>query len=207
MNNRNLQRELEEIIKGAKREGRRPRLLLHVCCAPCSSYCMEYLHEHFDMTVFFYNPNIDNPAEYKKRVEEGHRLVGEMEGLESVEFWEGKYDPSRFHELVKGLEEAEEGQERCHICYEMRLREAAQKAAREGFEYFTTSLTISPMKDALKLCLIGEKAGAEFGVKYLPSDFKKKNGYKRSVELSEKHGLYRQNYCGCSFSRRSMKKR
>lgn len=207
MNKRNLQKELELIIKDSEALGIRPKLLLHACCAPCSSHCMEYLNQYFDICIYFYNPNIDNPKEYNLRVEEEKRLIAEMNLSYKVDFMEGAYEPKRFHELVKGHEEDEEGGERCHICYEMRLLDAADVAKRNNFDYFATSLSISPMKDSQVLCEIGEKVGAKVGIKYLPSDFKKKNGYKRSVELSGEHNLYRQNYCGCSFSKRSAAKR
>lgn len=202
MNKRNLQKELESIIDKAKAKGETPSLLLHICCAPCSSYCLEYLSKHFALTIFFYNPNIDDPKEYRLRVEEGKRLIQEMQLSSPVSFIEGSYDVDNFHKNVKGHELDAEGGERCHICYEMRLRESAIAAKEYGFEYYTTSLTISPMKDSAILCEIGERLALEYGVKYLPSDFKKKNGYKRSVELSQEHHLYRQNYCGCSYSRR-----
>lgn len=202
MNKRNLQKELESIIDKVKAKGENPSLLLHACCAPCSSYCLEYLSKYFEVTVFFYNPNIDDPREYKLRVEEEKRLIQEMDLSSAVKFIEGSYDVDCFHKNVKGHEMDTEGGERCHICYEMRLRESAIAAKEYGFEYYTTSLTISPMKDSAVLCEIGESLAMEYGVKYLPSDFKKKNGYKRSVELSEEHQLYRQNYCGCSYSRR-----
>ena len=188
MMKRNLQKELEDIIKKEEALGNRTRLLLHACCGPCSSYCMEYLEKHFDLTVFFYNPNIDDTKEYKLRVEEAKRLIEEMDFTSEVKFIEGDYE--------------KEGGKRCDICFELRLHEAAKAASDYGFDYFTTSLTISPMKNAEKLCEIGEEVAKEYNVKYLPSDFKKKNGYKRSVDLSKEHELYRQDYCGCSFSKR-----
>ncbi len=203
MNKRNLQKELEDIIAQAQALGKRPRLLLHVCCAPCSSHCLEYLNRYFDITVYFYNPNIDMQNEYRLRAQEARRLLEEFHLPYAMHFMEGDYEPERFHRLVKGHEKDAEGGERCHICYELRLSEAAKAAKQGNFDYFASSLTISPMKDAQLLCEIGERLGKEQGVSYLPSDFKKKNGYKRSVELSEEHGLYRQNYCGCSFSKRS----
>lgn len=202
MMKRNLQKELEDIIKKEEALGNRPRLLLHACCGPCSSYCMEYLEKHFDLTVFFYNPNIDDTKEYKLRVEEAKRLIEEMDFTSEVKFIEGDYDPSIFHSRIKGYENEKECGKRCDICFELRLHEAAKAASDYGFDYFTTSLTISPMKNAEKLCEIGEEVAKEYNVKYLPSDFKKKNGYKRSVDLSKEHELYRQDYCGCSFSKR-----
>lgn len=203
MNKRNLQKELDGIIQQAEKEGKHPKLLLHVCCAPCASYCLEYLSEHFDITVLYANSNIDDPPEYQKRTAEVRRLVEEMPCAASTEVMEGTYDPGHFHELVKGHEKDPEGGERCGICFEMRLRETARIAREKKFDYFATSLTISPLKDAERLCRIGEKAGEEYGIPYLPSDFKKKGGYQRSVELSGQYSLYRQNYCGCSFSKAS----
>lgn len=206
MNKRNLQKELEKIIEEARANNIRPKLLLHICCAPCSSYCMEYLNEYFDMSIYFYNPNIDIDKEYFYRLDEAKKLISSMNLLNSdnnkLNLIEGEYNKSDFHILVKGHEMDKEGGARCHLCYEMRLREAAKMAKERGFEYYTTSLTISPMKDSLVLCEIGERLANECSVKYLPSDFKKKNGYKRSVELSNEYDLYRQDYCGCSFSKR-----
>ena len=202
MNKRNLQKELERIISDNSPKGVFPKLLLHACCAPCSSYCMEYLNRYFDITIYFYNPNIDNKNEYITRVEEEKRLISEMDFVRPVLFLEGEYDPENFHKLSKGMELEPEGGKRCHSCYEMRLLKSAQEAKERGFDYFATTLSISPMKNSQVLCEIGEKVGKIVGVEYLPSDFKKKNGYKRSVELSNEYNLYRQDYCGCSYSRR-----
>ena len=152
---RNLQKELEDIIKKEEALGNRPRLLLHACCGPCSSYCMEYLEKYFDLTVFFYNPNIDDTKEYRHRVEEAKRLIEEMNFKSEVKFIEGDYDPSIFYSKIKGYENEKEGGKRCDICFELRLHEAAKAASDYGFDYFTTSLTISPMKNANKLCEIG----------------------------------------------------
>ena len=163
---------------------------------------MEYLEKYFDLTVFFYNPNIDDNIEYRHRVEEAKRLIEEMNFENEVKFIEGDYDPNIFYSRIRGYENEKEGGKRCDICFELRLHEAAKAAADYGFDYFTTSLTISPMKNANKLCEIGEEVAKEYNVRYLPSDFKKKNGYKRSVDLSKEHNLYRQDYCGCSFSKR-----
>ena len=200
MNRRNYQRELEKIIAENEASGRHPKLLLHVCCAPCSSWCLEFLNRYFEITVFFYNPNIDDPEEYRKRAEEEKRLLREMPSAAGVRFLEGRYDPEAWRARVRGHEADPEGGDRCGICFALRLREAAETARCLGFDCFTTTLTISPMKDAARLNEIGEKAGAAAGVPFLPSDFKKKNGYHRSVELSRIYHLYRQDYCGCSFS-------
>ena len=202
--NRNYQLELEKIIKKNQAEGIVPSLFLHSCCAPCSSYCLEYLTEYFSITIFYYNPNISPAEEYEKRVEEQKRLIGALNEKvkHKIAFVEGEYKPEDFYAMAKGMEELPEGGERCFKCYEMRLREAAILAKENGFDYFTTTLTISPLKNAKKLNEIGERLGVEYGITHLPSDFKKKNGYKRSVELSKEYDLYRQNYCGCVFSKR-----
>lgn len=207
MNKRNLQKELESIIAREQNSNTVPGLLLHICCAPCSSYCLEYLSRYFSIGVYFYNPNIDEEKEYRKRVQEAKRLIGEMHFENEVCFIEGKYEPKLFRDKVRGHEKDEEGGARCSICYEMRLLQSAYAALERGYDYFATSLSISPMKDAEKLCEIGERIGKEIGVSYLPSDFKKKNGYKRSVELSKEHELYRQDYCGCSFSKAALSER
>ena len=201
MNKRNYQKELDRLIENITKEGKVPRLFLHSCCAPCSSYVLEYLSEYFKITVFFYNPNIDPESEYTKRILELQRLIGSMNLKYPVSFIAGQYDSDRFYEMAKGLENVKEGGERCFKCYELRLREAVEIAKEGEFEYFTTTLSISPHKNAQKLNEIGQRLGEEYGVEYLLSDFKKKNGYKRSIELSEEYGLYRQNYCGCVFSK------
>ncbi len=194
----NLQKELEKIIEQNKKEGIRPSLLLHACCAPCSSYCIEYLHEHFDITLFFYNPNIFPAEEYTYRVSELKRLVSEM-GL-SIPVLEVENDTESFYALSKGRENIREGGARCFDCYRLRLEKTAQLAKEKGFDYFTTTLSISPLKNSQKLREIGLELEGEYGVKNLPSDFKKKEGYKRSIELSKKYNLYRQDYCGCEYS-------
>ncbi len=196
MNKRNLQKESDDIIRSISGK---PKMLLHVCCAPCSSYCLEYLKDYFDITVFFTNSNIDDVCEYVKRREEEKRLISQM--CPQVKFKEGRYDPKGFHMLVKGHENDPERGDRCGICFAMRLDEAAKYAADNNFDYFTTTLSISPLKDAQRLCDIGERAAEKYGTRYFPGDFKKKGGYQRSIQLSEEYGLYRQNYCGCSYSR------
>ena len=201
MNKRNYQKELDKLIENIQKEGKTPRLFLHACCAPCSSYVMEYLSQYFEITIFFYNPNIAPEEEYAHRVAEIRRLIGEMEFVHPVTLVEGRYDPKEFYEMAKGLEDCPEGGERCFLCYELRLREAAELAKKMQMDYFTTTLSISPLKNAEKLNEIGDALAEEYGIAYLNSDFKKKNGYKRSVELSEQYGMYRQYYCGCVFSK------
>lgn len=197
----NLQKELEKIIEQNKKEGIRPSLLLHACCAPCSSYCIEYLNGHFEITLFFYNPNIFPAEEYTHRVNELKRLVSEM-GL-NIPVLEAENDTESFYTLAKGRENIREGGARCFDCYRLRLEKTAQLAKEKGFDYFTTTLSISPLKNAQKLREIGLELEGEYGVKNLPSDFKKKEGYKRSIELSRKYNLYRQDYCGCEYSVRA----
>lgn len=197
----NLQKELEKIIEQNKKEGIRPSLLLHACCAPCSSYCIEYLNGHFEITLFFYNPNIFPAEEYTHRVNELKRLVREM-GL-NIPVLEAENDTESFYALARGRENVREGGARCFDCYRLRLEKTAQLAKEKGFDYFTTTLSISPLKNAQKLREIGLALEGEYGVKNLPSDFKKKEGYKRSIELSKKYNLYRQDYCGCEYSVRA----
>jgi len=212
---RNYQKELEHIIAVHQKNHMAPSLFLHACCAPCSSYCLEYLAQYFRITVFYYNPNISPEEEYKKRVEELYSLVARQEELflmfkdtyYPIQMVVGKYDPECFYKMAEGMEDIPEGGERCFACYELRLREAALEASTRGFDYFTTTLSISPHKNAEKLNEIGERLAREYSVAYLPSDFKKKNGYRRSCELSEQFGLYRQNYCGCIYSKQEMQKR
>ena len=192
-----LDAELREISKS----GKRPRLLLHACCAPCSSYVLEYLSKFFDITMYFYNPNITPAEEYVYRAKELSRLVSEM-GLDEVaSLVVSDYNSDEFYNTASGLEDAPEGGARCALCYRLRLEASAKYAAECGFDYFTTTLSISPYKNSRWLNEIGAELSEIYGVRYLYSDFKKKNGYKRSCELSEIHGLYRQDYCGCEFSR------
>ncbi len=198
--NRNYQKELDNIIAGHGQRREAPTLFLHSCCAPCSSYVLEYLSAFFRITVFYYNPNIYPAEEYGKRVEEQKNLIEKLPSVYPIEFVEGAYDKERFYEMARGLEQVSEGGERCFRCYELRLRETARLAAERGFDYFTTTLTISPLKNAAKLNEIGGLLGEEYQTVWLPSDFKKKNGYKRSIELSKEYNLYRQDYCGCVFS-------
>jgi len=202
----NYQKELEKLVSGLQKEGKVPRLLLHSCCAPCSSYVLEYLSNHFEITVFYYNPNIFPENEYTKRILEQQMLIADMKTKHQVSFIAGNYDRERFFAMAAGLEHLKEGGDRCFKCYELRLDEAARVAKEGGFDYFTTTLSISPMKNADKLNEIGMEVGSKYGVSYLQSDFKKKNGYKRSIELSNEYGLYRQDYCGCEFSFRDRQK-
>lgn len=196
----NAQQILDQTLASLP-QGERPTLLLHACCAPCSSYVLEYLSRYFRITLFFYNPNIAPEEEYRFRLDELRRLVREMGLSDDVSVLEGNYEPERFHTLAKGLETLSEGGARCSLCYRLRLSETARVAAEGGFDYFCTTLSISPYKNAAWLNEIGQDEGARYGVKYLVSDFKKKNGYKRSCELSEQYGLYRQDYCGCVYSK------
>lgn len=197
---RNFQKELEYKLKQIQAAGEVPRLLLHSCCAPCSSYCIEYLSQYFEITVFYFNPNISMDEEYHKRVEEQKRFIKEFPALHKVDFIEGDYEPKRFFDAVKGYEKCPEGGERCFICYRLRLEETAKLAKASGYDYFTTTLTISPLKNSAKLNETGWELGEKYEIPYLLSDFKKREGYKRSIELSKEYELYRQNYCGCVYS-------
>lgn len=201
MNKINYQKELDRIIAEQESRGVVPSLLLHVCCAPCSSYCLEYLSQYFDITVYYYNPNISIKEEYEYRLSEEIRYISEKEFLRPVSITESVYDPQEFFTAVRGLESEPEGGLRCRECFKLRLEASAKKARELGFDYFTTTLTISPLKNASLLNEIGRQMGQKFGVNWLPSDFKKKEGYKRSIELSREFDLYRQNYCGCVFSK------
>lgn len=191
-----FRRQTDTIIKGL--EGARPALLLQCCCGPCSSSVLEYLCAHFNVTVLFYNPNIYPAQEYEKRRYHMEVLVRRYGG--QVQNAACDYEPEAFAEAARGLEGELEGGERCTRCFELRLRETARRAAAEGFDYFCTTLTVSPRKDAVRINEIGFALGREFDVKWLPSDFKKRDGYKRSTELSKEYGLYRQDYCGCKYS-------
>lgn len=197
----NYQKKLDEIIDDITKHGETPDLLLHSCCAPCSSYVLEYLSQYFKITVFYYNPNISPEEEYRKRVAEQKRLISQLPSKNPVDFIEGDYKPQDFYDIAKGMEDIHEGGERCFSCYRLRLEHAARLAADMGFDYFTTTLSISPYKNAPKLNEIAEELSEIYRVKNLPSDFKKKEGYKRSIELSAEYNLYRQDYCGCIFSK------
>lgn len=202
MKQKTTQQQMDELLAELKEKGEVPTLLLHSCCAPCSSYVLEYLSEYFRIIDFYYNPNISPLSEYEERRDELKRLISMQPHRYPVEFVEGKYDPESFFALAKGLEDLPEGGERCRRCFELRLRESAKMAEEKGADFFTTSLTISPLKNAELI----NQVGKSISDKYLPSDFKKKNGYKRSTELSREYDLYRQNYCGCIFSKMASNK-
>ena len=198
---RNYTKELERLIQKLQQEGKVPRLLLHACCAPCSSAVLEQLNDAFQIAVFYYNPNISPEDEFRRRAEEQLRLVREMPLAEDIRAEIGAYDPERFYAAVRGHESDPEGGARCSICFELRLRETAKYARDIGAEYFTTTLSISPLKDASRLNTLGSAIAAEYGLKYLHSDFKKKDGYRRSCALSKEYDLYRQDFCGCVYSK------
>ena len=202
MNQINYQKGMEKIITENQKKGKIPKLLLHVCCAPCSSYVLEYLSDFFDITVFFYNPNISTDSEYSHRAGELLRFVKEKPLKRNVQVLIEEYHPDEFYDTIKGLEECPERGERCFQCYRLRLEKTAQTAIRGGYDYFTTTLSVSPLKNAKKLNEIGAALAQKYDVPYLYSDFKKKNGYIRSVELSKEYQLYRQNFCGCKFSKK-----
>lgn len=200
MNKINYQNQLDRIIENISPE-KPPRLLLHSCCAPCSSYTLEYLSRYFDITVYYFNPNISPKHEFDKRFEEQKRLISQMPFKNSVTLVEGDYNYGDFLEIAKGLENVPEGGERCFRCYKMRLESTARLAKEQGFDYFCTTLSISPLKNSQKINELGFEIEKKYGVKWLPSDFKKREGYKRSIQLSREYSLYRQNFCGCIFSK------
>ena len=197
----NIQKCLDAILE---RITTKQRLLLHSCCAPCSSYVLEYLVPYFDIWVYYYNPNITEREEYEKRIAELKRLIDCMnrDHQWDIHLIEGPYEPECFLKTARGLEQCKEGGERCRRCFELRLAKSAEYAGQNQFDYYTTTLTISPLKNAGLLNEIGNEMGQRYGIPFLPSDFKKRNGYKRSIELSKEYDLYRQNYCGCIYSKR-----
>lgn len=186
-----------------KSAGTTPRLLLHACCAPCSSYVLEYLTEYFDITVYFYNPNITDGGEWQKRADEMYKLISLMPHKNKIDIVLAEHAPERFYAFTDGLEALAEGGARCFLCYRERLFATARYMNEHvgEYDYFATTLTVSPHKNAAKLNEIGAELERELGVRYLASDFKKREGYKRSIELSREYGLYRQDFCGCEFSR------
>lgn len=206
MNKVNYQLEMEKMIQQYNDAGKVPRLLLHSCCGPCSSYCIKLLSEHFFVTVYYYNPNIYPPEEFEIRAREQERFIKEFPTKNPVEFVCAEYDSKRFYDMAKGLEELPEGGNRCFFCYELRLRQSAEYAKNNGFDLFTTTLSISPLKNAQKLNEIGGLLAQEYQLTYLFSDFKKKEGYKKSTELAKEYDMYRQYYCGCEFSKRQRDK-
>lgn len=201
MNKINYQKELDKLIEQNMREDLAPSLLLHSCCAPCSSYTIEYLSQFFKITVLYYNPNISPKEEYEKRKSEQLRLIGEMKTKYPVSFLDCDYDYNEFLDIARGYELCKEGGERCFRCYRLRLEKTAKLAKKNNFDYFCTTLSISPLKNSQKINEIGFELEKELDVKWLPSDFKKKEGYKRSIVLSKEYNLYRQNFCGCAYSK------
>lgn len=201
------QKQLDTLLDTLTAQQTRPTLLLHSCCAPCSSYTLQYLSRYFHITLLYYNPNISPAAEFDLRAEELTRLIGEMPLANPVNCVVGHYDPAEFAAIAKGHENDPEGSERCTACFHLRLEESAKYAKENGYDYFTTTLSISPLKDAKRLNQIGGELAEQYGVPYLFSDFKKREGYKRSIQLSAEYGLYRQDYCGCAYSKRDAENR
>ena len=204
MEKRNYQKELDAVTAGLPGQ---PRLLLQACCGPCSSYVLEYMTRYFDVTVLFYNPNIRPEAEYEKRLETLKRLLTAMPMDHPPVLLEPGWRGEEFVSAVKGLEREPEGGARCAVCFRLRLEETARLAAERGFDYFGTTLTVSPHKNAQIINCVGEDLAAKYGAKWLPSDFKKRNGYLRSIQLSREYGLYRQEYCGCGWPERERQTR
>lgn len=199
MNKINYQKETDSVIESLN--GTVPTLLLHSCCAPCSSYTLEYLSRYFSITVFYFNPNISPKAEFDKRFAEQKRLIETLPSENKISLICGDYNYDEFLNVARGYDSVPEGGERCFRCYRMRLEKTAELAKQNGFDYFCTTLSISPLKNSQKINEIGFNVAEKYGVKWLPSDFKKREGYKRSIELSREYDLYRQNFCGCVFSK------
>lgn len=199
MNKINYQKETDSVIESLNCTV--PTLLLHSCCAPCSSYTLEYLSRYFSITVFYFNPNISPKAEFDKRFAEQKRLIEALPAENKISLICGDYNYDEFLNIARGYESVPEGGERCFRCYRMRLEKTAELAKQNGFDYFCTTLSISPLKNSQKINEIGFDVAEKYGVKWLPSDFKKREGYKRSIELSREYDLYRQNFCGCVFSK------
>ena len=198
----NFSKEMLKLMEGLPKDSL-PRLCLHACCAPCSSSVVEQLCEHFDITILYYNPNIWPQEEYRQRADEIDRFIHQL-AKPNVRVVEDRYDPAEFYQAVKGLEDEPERGRRCTVCYRQRMERAAQWAKENGCEWFCTTLSISPHKDAKRINSIGRDLEAKYGVRHLPNDFKKRNGFKRSLELSAQYGMYRQDYCGCEFSARRL---
>lgn len=196
----NYQLELEKILENSK--DKIPTLLLHSCCGPCSTYVLEYLSKYFSITIYYYNPNMDTLDEFKKRLNEQIKVINKLPSNNKIKLIEGSYEPDNYYNYIKGLENDLEGGNRCHKCYNLRLEETAKLAKKLNFDYFCTTLTVSPYKNAKVINEIGKYLEDKYNIHYLYSDFKKKNGYKRSIELSKEYNLYRQNYCGCIFSKK-----
>lgn len=203
MNKVNYQNETDKIIERIENESATPKLLLHSCCAPCSSYTLEYLSQFFSITVFYYNPNISPQEEFEKRFSEQKRLIEVLPVKNKISLVKGEYNHGDFIRIAKGLEDVKEGGERCFKCYRQRLEKSAEFAKENGFDYFCTTLTISPLKNSQKINEIGFEVAKQYSVEWLPSDFKKKEGYKRSIELSREYDLYRQSFCGCIYSQKA----
>lgn len=200
MNKINYQKELDKITDSID-AGNPPRLFLHSCCAPCSSYTLEYLSNYFDITVYYFNPNISPKEEFDKRFAEQKRLIDSLPAKNPIKLVLGEYNYDDFLQIARGYENVAEGGERCFRCYRMRLESTARIAKEQGFDYFCTTLSISPLKNSQKINQIGCEVAQKYGIKWLPSDFKKREGYKRSIELSKEYNLYRQSFCGCIFSK------
>lgn len=196
----NYQKKLDEIIEQLKISNKTPKLLLHACCAPCSSYVLEYLSNYFDITIYYYNPNIYPENEYMRRMNELKEFIKVFDLKHTINFIEEKYDPKNYYKNIKGLENLGEKSIRCFNCYKFRLDKSASFAKTNNFDYFTTTLSISPYKNSQWINEIGKELEMKYNIKYLYADFKKKNGYKRSIELSKIYNLYRQDYCGCVYS-------
>lgn len=203
----NYQRSLDEIIEQLEKTGRASSLLLHSCCGPCSSYILEYLAPYFRIELLFDNPNIQPREEYEKRLEEQKKIIQHIQAPHGLTLHEGIYDTKRYFQAVDGLTHLGEGSERCFACYQFRMESAAQLAVNLSCEYFATTLSISPYKNAAKINEIGEAIAKQFDVKHLPNDFKKRGGYQRSIVLCKEWDIYRQHYCGCIFSQREMEQK
>ena len=196
----NYQKQMDAVVASLP-QGERPRLLLQSCCGPCSSYVLEALTPYFRVTVLYYNPNIQPRAEYDLRLENQRKIIAALPTPSAVDILECEYDGEKYDAAVKGLESEPEGGARCTVCFRLRLEETAKRASELGYDWFCTTLTVSPHKDAERLNQIGKALGERYGVPFLPSDFKKREGYKRSIQLSKEYDLYRQDYCGCLYSK------